>query len=147
MPSLRRTSTAAALTIAALATASCGGEDKLSKQEYIAAAEKVCKDVEGKIDAIEQPQSADGLKDYVGKIKPLLDDAITRFEDLEPADEVKGDAEALLGSTRDARKLADALTDTSDQAEVQRLSQAAGQKEQAIDARLKRAGFDECADD
>ena len=111
MPSLQRTRTVAAVVIAGLSAASCGGEEKLSKQDYIAQADKVCADIQAKIKTVPQPRTADALKGYVSKIKPLLTDAIDRFEALEPADEISGSADALIGSTRDASELADADED------------------------------------
>jgi len=136
-----------AILAAGVSSASCGGEEKLPKQEYIVQADKVCTDVEGRIKAIKQPSSTAELKGYVDKIKPLLDEAIERFEALEPADEIKGAANALVGSTREARKLADDLSQTTNEREIRRLSMAAAAREQRVDARLVKDGFKECAND
>ena len=145
MPTLRRTTTIAAVAVSGLFAASCGGEDKLSKTDYITQADKICADAQKKLEAVPQPKSANELKDYSAKLKPLLDDAVERLDALEPDDAVKGSADALVSSTKSAVKVAEDLGKTTDEAKVQKLLETAEKTERSTDARLKKDGFKDCA--
>ena len=82
----------AAIAALALAAAGCGddgGDDTgggLSKQDYIEKADQICQNVNDSLGALDTPQTAQQLADYVRKALPQIDAGVCCLMDLEPGD-------------------------------------------------------------
>ena len=108
------------LLAAALALASCGGGGKtaLSKAEFVAQANAICKDYDARINALGDPQSIEDLVGLVEKAKPIAEDGVAKLRALEAPEDLQagyddylatGDVNIeLLGQLGEAAKSGDA---------------------------------------
>ena len=65
-----------------LGLAACGGSE-LSKEEFVAKADKICTESDKKTDALAEPKSAEEIPAYVDKGKPIVEEQIKKLKDLE----------------------------------------------------------------
>jgi hypothetical protein len=140
-----------------LAACGGGGSDPPSRGDYAAQANKVCDDLERKVDAItaDVPTTTQDLVGYADRIRAALDDGVARLKDVERPDGDDG---------RKASAYVERLESVVDEQvkpaleEVKRAARAgdvrgvqrAGARIQELDsAELKRlardAGLDHCA--
>ncbi|HEV2999547.1 MAG TPA: hypothetical protein VGW75_02315 [Solirubrobacteraceae bacterium] len=104
----------ATLTLAlAAALAGCGGEDKLSVDEYRAQLRTICKDAERRSEGVRQPTRAtpEAIADYLTRLRDVNARTIERVERLEPPDELKGAHDRALEANRDGREKVDQVID------------------------------------
>ena len=82
MPSLR---IAAAVPLAVLAFAACGGEDGPSREEFAAEAEKICADLERQGDRLSQsePDNIGEIATFAQEARGAAEDAVNRIGELE----------------------------------------------------------------
>jgi hypothetical protein len=74
-----------AWTVAALlATAGCGGE---SKQDVISRGDEICREANGRLAELEEPESISGLPDYAREARPIVDGAVDDLKGLDPPGE------------------------------------------------------------
>ena len=120
MIKLRLVATAA---VAAAVIAGCGGGDSnkaLSYSDMSAQANQICNDVNPEIKSLSQKLTGKTATDspVLDQIIPKLDDAIGRFKDLKPPDELKPDYDRFI-STSEAQialdKKAQAAAKSGDQ--------------------------------
>jgi len=98
------------LAIAALAlgATACGGDDKLSKEEFAKKAEAICKEYENKVEAVEEPQNAQDADDaaqYLDEVTPIVEEGVAKLKDLEPPEDVKSDWDDYIESSEQGTKL------------------------------------------
>jgi hypothetical protein len=114
---------AAAAVVVTGALAGCGGGDSnktLSYGDMSAQANQICNDVNPEIKSLSQKLTGKASTDapVLDQIIPKLDDAIGRFKDLNPPDELKADYDRFI-STSDAQialdKKAQAAAKSGDQ--------------------------------
>lgn len=78
---------------AALALAGCGGGGTsggtLTKAEFVAQANAICKDYEARIDALGEPGSIDDLVDLAAKAKPIAESGVAQLRALKPPEELQ----------------------------------------------------------
>src|ERR1041384_8309581 len=81
----------AVLAAIAAILAGCGGSDAPSKQEFAQNADKICSDVESRVNELNKanPQSVSDLTRFIDQLKATVDDGINRLQGL---DRPKGDA-------------------------------------------------------
>ena len=84
---------AAAVPLAALAIAGCGGDDKPSKEEFVAEADKVCADLEKQSEELQQsePDNVQEIVDFTKKARTTAQDAVKRIRALEVPEGADGD--------------------------------------------------------
>jgi hypothetical protein len=114
--------------IAAGLLVGCGGSDPPSKQEFAQNADKICADVESRVNELNKanPQSISDLTRFIDQLKSTVDDGINRLQGL---DRPKGDA----GNT------AKQFTDTLDTEYKDQVLPALDQLEKAVVDRDKKA--------
>ena len=107
-----RHAAAAGFAALALVATGCGGGDDskdqggaLSKQDYIAQADRICRESNQKILAVKAPTSATEVVSYVQKALPEIDAALVKLKALEPAAD-KRDVPALTRVTSQGTRIA-----------------------------------------
>ena len=78
-----RLRTAAAVPLAALALAGCGGDDAPSKEDFAQEAEKICRDAESKIENLDEPKDFAGIEKYAADLDQAVADANKKLGELE----------------------------------------------------------------
>ena len=153
-----RLRTAAAIPLAALAFAGCGGDDKPSKEDFVANADKICKDLDQKGEELGQsePDNAEELAKLAGDLRKTAEDGRQRVEELEVPegedgkkaqewkDAVKSEAEGqLLPAVEDLEKAAKANDQKGIVEAAQKVQQADSDKSDKLAEEL---GMKECGD-
>jgi hypothetical protein len=114
--------------IAAGLLAGCGGSDSPSKQDFAEKADKICTDVENRVNELNKanPQSISDLTRFIDQLKAAVDDGINRLQDLDRP-------EGQTGAT------AKQFTDTLDSEYENQVLPALDQLEKAVVDRDKKA--------
>jgi hypothetical protein len=115
-----------ALGVAAL-VAGCGGGgggDRLSKEEYIAKADAICKEADDKITALGEPQSFEELANLASEAVTIGEEELSALRALQPpeADEATlNSAYELIGRQLEIAGQIAAAAKEGDQAKIQEL--------------------------
>ncbi|MDQ4125930.1 MAG: hypothetical protein M3134_10060 [Actinomycetota bacterium] len=80
---MNRIRIAAAVPLAALAFAGCGGDDAPSRQEFAEAADKVCSDLEKQTQNLGRPENVQEIQTFAQDLRKTAEDAVKKVEDLE----------------------------------------------------------------
>ena len=115
---------ALAASVALVAGCGGGGGDRLSKEEYIAAADKICAEANSSIDALGEPTEAT-FDDYIAQAEKIAREQLDKLRALKPP----GEDEATLNKAYDlieqqiglALKASEALKN-QDQAAIEKAS-------------------------
>jgi hypothetical protein len=88
------------LLAAALALAGCGGGGKtaLSKSEFVAQANAICKDYDARIDALGDPASLEDLVGLAAKAKPIAEDGVAKLRALKAPEELQAGYDEYLAT-------------------------------------------------
>ena len=131
----------------------CGGDDKLSKEDYQAELRKICAESERRTNEVEEPTRAtpEAIADYLQRLRDVNAQTIEKVEELEPPDELKDAHDRALTANREGREKVDnvigELEGGGDPTQV--LTEARKELEESSQA-AKKAGEDlgvpECGD-
>ena len=127
-----------AALVAALALAACGGgdEDKaMSKDEYKKEAQRINDASEGDFEtALKTAQSKDPDEALTGvrQIGTTVDEAVTKFEGLEPPEEYKAIHGRYVGALRTVGDRADAVEQAAEQKDRARIEQSLSSFQQSL---------------
>jgi hypothetical protein len=130
------------------ATSACGGDDRLSQEDFRQQANAICAKYDEKIKALGSPASPDEIPDFVRRGIPLLRQGITELRALKPPAELEDNYDRMLDETAKAipaaQKLADAA-EKGDAAAVQTAIAAAQEASRASDRLATGLELDKCA--
>ncbi|WP_026909458.1 hypothetical protein [Patulibacter minatonensis] len=155
---LPRISAAVALTTLALAVTACGGDDKLDKGELNTKSGAICKEFEAKIKKIPQPAESSNPGEggteseqlaYFEKLAAVYGDFGDRLDDLEPADDVQDDWNALTKNVADSADATEQLVDQGkkkDKAGTEETTKELDRLSKEGDALSKKLGLTACDD-
>ena len=122
----------AASALAALALAGCGGEERLSKPEFVRQANAICAKYERRLDAIPEPRELREVQSYIDRGVPLAKQELAELAELRPPETDEAEVERLLTQVRKTIS------------ELERLGRAAAARDragaQAAAARVEEAG-------
>jgi hypothetical protein len=148
MPKRVRLALATTLAVATAIVAGCGGEDRLSTEEFQQRANAVCAKYNDKIAALGNPSSPEEIPEFVKKGIPLIEQGLAELRSLNPPEEFESDYDRMLDETAKAipaaRQLADAA-EKRDAAAVQEALQAGQRAGAASDEIATKLGLDQCA--
>jgi hypothetical protein len=138
-----------ALVLATLVAASgCGGDDRLSQDEFRQQANAICAKYDTRIKALGSPTSPAEIPDFVRQGVPLLRQGIAELRALKPPSEVQDDYDRMLDETAKAIPAAQSLAEAAekgDAAAVQDAIAAAQTANEASDRLATDLGLDSCA--
>lgn len=128
----------------------CGGDgsgDRLSAEEFREQANAICAEYDGKIDAIETPDSPEDIPGYVEEVVPVVEDGLAELRALNPPEEFEEDYETMLDETAKAIPAAQALSEAAVEEDPAAVEDAIAQGQEADEASDRIAtelGLDEC---
>lgn len=136
------------IAILAVAASGCGGGGgQLSAAEYREQANAICAKANDDLRALPAPQSPDELTDYVDDARPIIEEAVSDLEDLEPPDELQRAADRWNDQNKRALDELEGLRNAS----LTEIQQKAGEFQQINDEANRIAseelGLQECAED
>jgi hypothetical protein len=139
----------ALVAASALTATGCGGGDKgLSKEEYIARADKICTSAATRIRALGTPQSPDQFPAFAAKTEPIVRDGLRRLRALAPPSEIAGHVNRFLADVEKAAALvhrAGVAGKTRDIAELQRIGDEAPTVLADTAREAKAIGYKQCS--
>jgi hypothetical protein len=125
-----------------------GGGDRLSRDEFVAQADAICKDYEARLDELGAPQTQEELAEFADKSVPIAQEGQEKLAELNPPEDLQDEYDDWLEQGDKAvdivQRLERAAAD-GDQQEIQEIAQeaeAADQRSQELAATL---GFSECS--
>jgi hypothetical protein len=143
---------ALAVLVASALAASCGGGggDPLTKEEYIAEADAICKDANEQIDALGEPQSAEDIAEFAEQAVAIGEEQLAKLRALRPpeADEatLNGAYELIEQQLDLARQLGPAAEE-GDLARIQELVAEGQRINDEADQIAADYGLEECGSD
>jgi hypothetical protein len=139
--------------LAALALGACGGDDRLSTDEYRAEARQICQDADRATEAVEEPTRAtpEAIVTYFERLLSANERSTERFQELEPPEELQEAHDEALRTNREGvqevRRVIRELQGGGDPRQV--LTRAQGRLQElstAAAGAAERLGVPECAD-
>jgi hypothetical protein len=138
------------LSTATLGLAACGGDDGLSRADYVKQVNGICRDGNAQLAKIPEPTTPAGLATYVADAKKITTAGVDKMDALEPPKDLRADHDAQVADGRKVIALADDLATAAragDETKLQELSAKGDQMDEASDRRAERMGLTDCADD
>ena len=131
-----------------LALVGCGGEERLSKREYLRQADAICAKYERRLVAIPEPRTLREVPSFIDRGLPLATEERAELEELRPPEAEEAEIERLLAQVDETIEELERLRDAAAardraaaQAAAARLEESSGRA-----ARLARSyGLEECA--
>jgi hypothetical protein len=130
--------------LAPLVLLGCGG----GKSDPVAKADAICRDVSGKITALDQPQSRADVAKYVAESQAIERDGVKRLKALTPPNDKRAAFtayEGAIGRLVDLSRQTASAVIANDAARQQQLTAQAGPLTLQAVAAAKRAGFKDCS--
>jgi hypothetical protein len=115
--SMRRLVLILLVAASVVAAAACGGgggnggngSERLSQEEFASKTNQICSDIEGKLNAIEQPQDLSEVAGFVDKAKSTLHDGIEQMRELSPPADRQAAFDRFLAISEQQEQLFDDL--------------------------------------
>jgi hypothetical protein len=146
---MRRAMGCAAVAVLAMVPVACGNDSGLTKKDFIAKGDAICKRLTAESSKVKEPTSQAGIDDYLDQVLNLADRAKVDLAKLDPPADGQKVKDALLSSLNDtiakARQAKTAATKGDMEAVQQRLEEA-GKAALRADKQAKAYGFTDCAD-
>ena len=139
------------ISLVALAAAGCGGgDDRLTREEFVQQANDVCREFDRKIDELGAPQTIGEIEDFADESAEIARDGRDELADLAPPETLEDDYDRLVEmldqAIADIERVGDAAAD-GDEAEVQRIVQEASERDADSDRLARELGLAGCAED
>lgn len=143
---MSRPAASALLAVAALA-AGCGGDGRLSKDEFVKQGNAICHDYNARLDALGVPGDTYDGPAYLDQATGALDQALSRLRSLKPPTAASGDFARFLALSAQSRRVAGDLMTAARGGDLEAL-QAVAQRGKQLDRRedeiSRRLGLTEC---
>jgi hypothetical protein len=141
-----------ALAAAALAAGGCGGGDdgRLSKAEWVAQADRICKRVNDRLEKTEQPETMAELVTVLDQGLKDVDDAVADLRELEPPEEMEEDVDAWLAKVEAASAQIENALDAAKDQDEEELSAALEEGTRVNEegnGQARELGLKECAEE
>lgn len=96
------------LTLALVFTA-CGGEDRMSKEDYQAELRKICAESERRTNGVAEPTRAtpEAIADYLQRLRDVNAQTIEQVEELEPPEDLQDAHDRALDANKEGREKVD----------------------------------------
>jgi hypothetical protein len=148
---MRATLIPAALVVAlATGCGGGGGDDRLSKAEWVAQADTICKRVNDRLEDTEQPETMAELVTVLDQGLKDVDDAVADLRELEPPEEMEEDVDSWLAKVEAASTQIEKARDAAKAQDEKELSAALEEGTRVNDEGNRQArelGLTECAEE
>lgn len=134
-----------AAAFAATPLAACSGDD--SKEDFIAAADAVCRDADERVAGLERPRGEKGVRAYVEQAEEISAGLVEDLKDLEPPAGDAAEVDAMIGDLERATSLLEPLMRASvnrDADAIEKLQEEVRQVTDDVSELAKSYGFEVC---
>ena len=136
------------------ALAGCGGEDRLSKEEFVQKADATCKKYEKRLEPLErqltQAQSIEEAGKIVDRAIPVVREGVAELRELEPPEDLEGKVDRWLDLNEENTKTLEQLRDAAKQGDEKRIAELARQADETEkrgDRIAAEIGLEDCAEE
>ena len=136
-----------AATLLVAVVAGCGGEETLTRADYITQADAICDDYNQRQAKLGDPKSVEDIERLGDETKPLVEKQLAELRDLEAPEEIADDAAAAYDLLERQLPKLDALVraaEANDVAKVQSIAAEAGVLDEQADAKAEKIGLTVC---
>lgn len=140
-----------AIGVFVLALAACsggdGGDERLSKAEFVAEADAICRSYEARLEQLGQPTNQAELRTFADQALPIAKEGRADLGELRPPDELEETYDAWLEQGDEAIAIVERLRDAAgeaDQAEIARIAVDAQRTDAEANRLAGELGFEEC---
>lgn len=134
---------------AALAAAACGGDERLSKEEFQKQGNAICSKYDKQIEAIGTPTSVEEVPAYVNKALPIVEREVGDMKELKPPEEDQEAFDRMIAAAENTleagRDLGEAA-EKKDDAAIEKALNAGNTASDQADEQAQKLGLDECVD-
>ena len=140
---------AVAVAIGALSGCSGDGDggDRLSRGEFVAQADAICRFYEARLEALRQPTNEAELRTFADKALPIAKEGRKDLGELRPPEELEATYDAWLEEGDEAIEIVERLRDAAaegDQAEIGRIAADARRTDAEANRLADELGFEQC---
>jgi hypothetical protein len=147
--SMRRSAAALVAGAMVLAASACGGEERLSKEDFQKEGNAICAKYDKQIEEIGTPTSVEEVPAYVKKVLPIVERQIEDMKELNPPeadqqafDEMIAEAEKTVEAGGDLGEAADA----NDDAAIEKALNEGNAASDRADEHATDLGLTDCVD-
>ena len=136
-----------AATLLVAVVAGCGGEETLTRADYITQADAICDDYNQRQAKLGDPESVEDIERLGDETKPLVEKQLAELRDLKAPEEIADDAAAAYDLLERQLPKLDALVraaEANDVAKVQSVAAEAGVLDEQADAKAEKIGLKVC---
>jgi hypothetical protein len=126
----------------------CGGDDGLSREEFISAAEAICDEYDQRVDEVDEPEGVDDIERYVNEVRPVVVDGFSELEALQPPAELEEQWDELMAARDETLEVLDDLDEAGangDLARIQEITEEASRRDGESDRIAREIGVQKCS--
>jgi len=133
--------------------AGCGGGgsgERLTKAEYAAKADAVCREFQAQVDELGEPQTLADLAALADKALPIVEEGVGKIRDLKPPEELQATVDEWIVTGDKSIKQLNGLRDAAkakDRAAIQRVATEAQRNDEKSERLATKLGMTACAQD
>lgn len=134
----------------AAALAGCGGEDRLSREEFQEQGNSICSKYEQEIDEIGTPASVEEIPAYVDKAIPIVEREIDEMRELNPPEEDQETFDELIEEAEnvvEAGRELGAAAEENDEAAIEQALNEGNAASDRADEHAQELGLTACVDE
>ena len=139
---------------AVVLVAACGGEDRLSRDEYVKQADAICADYEEKLEeqerALQEAESPDELASVIDRAIPTIREGTDRLDALEPPEDLESQVNQWNRLNDENIKKLEQIRDAAkagDTGKIGSLGEEISANEEDADKLARDIGLRDCAAD
>jgi hypothetical protein len=130
--------------------AGCGGDDRLTREEFVSEAEAICEEFDQRVEDVPDAESADDVERYVDELRPVIEDGLGELRALQPPEELEEQWNELMDKNDEALEVLDDLSQaaaSADEARLQEISEEASRQDAETDRMARAIGLENCGSD
>jgi hypothetical protein len=128
--------------------AGCGGDDRLSREEFVSEAEAICEDFDQRVNEVDEPESADDVERYVNEVRPVVEDGLNELKGLEPPEEFEEQWNELVAKNDESLEAFDDLAEAAvsgDEDRLEEITEEASRRDEESDRIAQDLGLEKCS--
>lgn len=142
-----------AARIVVICTAAAGlvacGDDALTKEEFIAAADEICKEAEERTEDLKAPTTPEEIRAFATEARVAIREVVAEVRELAPPEEDRQDIERFLDDLDEAAEVLPQIADASERKDTEQVGELVAQLQDKVASAREFAdeyGFESCAE-
>jgi hypothetical protein len=127
--------------------AGCGGDEGLSREEFVSEAEAICDEFDQRVNEVDEPESPADVERYVNEVRPVVENGLNELRELQPPEEFQERWDVLMARNDEGLEALDDLAQAGangDEARVQEIIEDASRRDGESDRIAQELGLQKC---